>query len=237
MSLQIHSLGSISQCYSAILQLLSFTTTSSVFETCRHEILKGTLRLISSLTKHLCAIIDSRLLMCEWQYTKRDPNMKYLSQGFARAPIVWFAWFATTHLHLRREHICGYIWLWVTHDGLVREYLNGCESLLINPFMVCQGMDESYIYVPIYIDASWPNPIPCCSPHESKKPIAAHSYAAILHEISLPKAFCCLFHCQAYGAGIGAILHRDRRDDMMYLVMESFPKMTSHMVDGVLAPW
>lgn len=148
------------QCH---LQLLSLTWTSSVFETCRHEIVKATFRLISSLTSHLCEIIDSRLLMCEWQYTKRDPNMTYLSQIFARAPI---AWFATTHLHLRRGHISDFGWPTTVWWGNIWMIVN---HYVMYPFMVFPGDGWIIQYVPKYIDASWPNPIPCCLPHESKK--------------------------------------------------------------------
>ena len=120
------------QCH---LQLLSFAWTSSVFETCRHEILKGTFRLISS--PHLCAIIDSRLLMCEWQYTKKgseyDISIAEIRKG-SNCMICHHTSSSTS-----RTYIC----LRVTHDGLVREYLNDCESSLI-PSWFSQGMDESY---------------------------------------------------------------------------------------------
>ena len=176
--------------------------------------------------------------MCHHRFTFADVWMAVYKKGIR----IWNIYrrdLQGLQLHDVPPDIFTYVTNIYLTSGDPRRFGEGISAwlwIIINPCMVFPGDGWIIQYVPKYIDASWPNPIPCCLPHESKKPIAAHSYAAILHEISLPKAFCCLFHCQAYGAGIGAILHRDCRDDMMYLVMESFPKMTSHMVDGVLAP-
>ena len=139
--------------------------------------------------------------MCHHRFTFADVWMAVYKKGIR----IWNIYRRDSQglqLHDVPPDIFTYVTNIYLTSGDPRRFGEGISAwlwIIINPCMVFPGDGWIIQYVPKYIDASWPNPIPCCLPHESKKPIAAHSYTdsprnfiaqGFLLPISLPSLWC-----------------------------------------------